>query len=294
MSQNVIDLSELPFPGVVQKSDFETIFLQRVAALVQAKPELEEALQIESDPLTKLVQENAYRELLLRELVNRSAMDVLLAYARDSTLDHLGALLDVERKNDEPDEEYRPRIQQSPYKLSVAGPGKAYRALAMQAHENIKDVAVQTGLSGRDAGKVLVTVLTRTGLGIEEVLQSVDAQLSPEDVRPLNDEIIVEHAIVTAYQVNAIIHTLAGPEGEVVRQAAIAALAEHDRQTNVIEGSVTKSGLYAALRQPGVTEVQLLSPELPQGAQDIIIESAKRTAPKCVSINVTAVTHGQA
>ena len=67
-----IDISQLPPPDVIETLDFEQIFADRKAALLAALPEeLREpaarVLQLESEPLTKLLEESAYRELLLRQ-----------------------------------------------------------------------------------------------------------------------------------------------------------------------------------------------------------------------------------
>ena len=64
-----IDLSRLPAPDVVEPLDYESILAERKAALIALYPEAEQAdiaalLELESEPLTKLCEENAYRCLL--------------------------------------------------------------------------------------------------------------------------------------------------------------------------------------------------------------------------------------
>ncbi|NUV25651.1 hypothetical protein MS6204_04603 [Escherichia coli] len=44
-------------------------------------------LELESEPATKLLQENAYRELLLRQRINEAAQAVMVAYAMGGDLD---------------------------------------------------------------------------------------------------------------------------------------------------------------------------------------------------------------
>lgn len=278
-----IDLSQLPFPGVLETLDFETIFAERKAQMIAAYPDAADVLELESEPLTKLLQENAYRELLLRQRVNDAARSVLLAYSGGSDLDHLGALLDVARFPGETDDAYRLRIQQSPYRFSVAGPAQAYREHAVSAHASIKDVAV----SSPEPGKVLVTVLDKTGSAPLSVLSAVDSAVSAQTVRPITDMVIVESAIIVPYEVHAIIDTHPGPEGEVVRRAAVDAVWLHSEQNYIIEGEITRSGLYSALRRPGVSNVELLSPKLPAGTEDVIIHAQARTAPKCTAVIVT-------
>ncbi len=43
-------------------------------------------LELESEPATKLLQENAYRELLLRQRINEAAQAVMVAYAMGGDL----------------------------------------------------------------------------------------------------------------------------------------------------------------------------------------------------------------
>jgi phage-related baseplate assembly protein len=73
-----IDLSQLPPPVVVEPLDFETLFNERKEAFIALYPEDEQdvirrTLSLESEPITMLLEENCYRELLLRQRVNEAA-----------------------------------------------------------------------------------------------------------------------------------------------------------------------------------------------------------------------------
>ncbi|HCW47417.1 MAG TPA: baseplate assembly protein, partial [Erwiniaceae bacterium] len=62
----VIDLSQLPAPEVVEVPDFETLLAERKAAFIALHPVDEQeavrrTLALESEPVVKLLQENAYR-----------------------------------------------------------------------------------------------------------------------------------------------------------------------------------------------------------------------------------------
>ncbi len=81
----VIDLSQLPAPQIVDVPDFETLLAERKAQFVALHPKDEReavirTLELESEPVTKLLQENAYRELLLRQRINEAAQAVMVAY----------------------------------------------------------------------------------------------------------------------------------------------------------------------------------------------------------------------
>ena len=90
-----IDLSRLPVPNVVEALDFEIILAAQLDDLIERDDTYTGLL--ESDPAMKVLQVTAYRELLLRQRVNEAARAVMLAYAMDTDLDHLGALMNVER-----------------------------------------------------------------------------------------------------------------------------------------------------------------------------------------------------
>lgn len=92
----VIDLSQLPAPQIVDVPDFETLLAERKAAFVALYPANEQeavmrTLALESEPLTKLLQESTYREILLRQRINEAAQAVMVAYAIGGDLDQLAA-----------------------------------------------------------------------------------------------------------------------------------------------------------------------------------------------------------
>ncbi len=98
----VIDLSQLPAPQIVDVPDFETLLAERKAEFVALHPKDEQeavmrTLELESEPVTKLLQENAYRELLLRQRINEAAQAVMVAYAMGGDLDQLAANYNVKR-----------------------------------------------------------------------------------------------------------------------------------------------------------------------------------------------------
>ena len=97
-----IDLSLLPAPDVVEELDYETLFEERKATLLSLYDESEReavarTLALESEPIVKLLQENAYREVILRQRVNEAARANMLAYATGADLDQIGGNYNVER-----------------------------------------------------------------------------------------------------------------------------------------------------------------------------------------------------
>ena len=154
---SAIDLSRLKAPDVVEKLDYETILEQWKNEFLKNYSDKEFDLDLESEPVVKLMETGAYRELLLRQRINDSAREVMLAHAKGSNLDNLGILLGVERKIEIPgspdsvppvppqyesDEKLRKRIQLAPEGYSTAGPEGAYIFHAFSASPYVTDVSV--------------------------------------------------------------------------------------------------------------------------------------------------------
>ncbi|RPE74625.1 baseplate assembly protein [Vulcaniibacterium tengchongense] len=152
MTYTAVDLSRLPAPEVVEQIDYEVILAEQLADLRKLWPEFSGIT--ESDPVYKLLQLSAYREMQVRQRNNESVKAVMLAYARGADLDQLGALLGVERLQLDPgdpdrgipptmetDTDFRRRIQLAPEGFSVAGPEGAYIYHALGAHPAVLDAS---------------------------------------------------------------------------------------------------------------------------------------------------------
>jgi len=286
-----IDLSQLPAPTVVEALDFETILAAMRADLQARWPEFSAA--VESDPVMKVLEVAAYRELLLRQRVNDAARGVLVATAAGADLDNLGALLNVRRLVVTPadpaanppraavledDARFRQRIVLALEGYPTAGATGAYRFHALSATADVKDVAVRSPYPG----KVRVVVLSRAvgGAADAALLATVQAALSDETVRPLTDSVEVVSAAIAPYRVTATLHVQSGPDALVVKRAAEDAVAAYVAGRHAIGAGVAVSGLLAALHQPGCRTVRLAEP-----AADL--EVGPDSAPFCEAITIT-------
>lgn len=293
-----IDLSQLPAPDVVELVDFEQLLAERKAYLVSLYPAEEQAavaaaLALESEPLNKLLQELTYRETILRQRVNDATRATMLAYATGADLENLGALLDVERLVITPadpttvppqvavyeaESRYRQRIQLALEGFSTAGPVGAYTYHALSASALVKDVAISSAVPG----VVTVTVLSTQGNGVPDaaLLDTVELALNDEDVRPLCDTVELAAAAIVEYQVTAELTFYTGPDMNLVKAAALAAATLYVADHHRLGHDITRSGLFAALHQPGVQNVVLTSP-----AADVVIGA--NSAAFCTAISVT-------
>jgi len=251
-----LDLSELPAPEAIEPLDYETIFAEMLADLRRFDPVFD-AL-VESDPAYKVLQVVAYRELLLRAKENDKVRSVMLAFATGGNLDQIGANKGVVRLANETDADFRKRIQLSPEGYTTAGSEGSYVFHGLSASPDVKDIQAVSP----NPGEVVVYVLSRTGNGTAAapLLATVDAALSADTVRPLTDQVTVESADVTTYAITAELTIFPGPDAEIVRAAAEAAVRAYASAVHRLGYDVTLSGLYAALHREGVQGVTLTAP----------------------------------
>ena len=75
----MIDMSTVAPPDVVQPIDFEAVLADLKVEMLARLPALADVLELESEPITKLLELMAYREVLLRQRVNEAARAVMVA-----------------------------------------------------------------------------------------------------------------------------------------------------------------------------------------------------------------------
>ncbi len=283
-----IDLSQLPAPDVVETLDYETLLAERKATLISLYPAdrqdaIARTLALESEPVVKLLQENAYREVILRQRINEAAKAVMVAWARDGDLDQLGANNGVTRLTLTPgdasaippvaavmesNDDFRMRIAAAFEGLSVAGPTGAYEYHAKSADGRVADASA---ISPSPAC-VTITVLSREGNGVAaaDLLAAVDSVLNDENVRPVADRVTVQSAAIVDYAIDATLYLYPGPEAEPVRAAAKARLAAFVTAQARLGRDIRRSALYAALHVEGVQRVELAAP-----AEDVVLDKTQ-------------------
>ena len=287
---SAIDLTQLEAPDIIEPLDYEHILAAMIEDLKNRSEQF--TAVIESDPVMKILEVAAYRELMLRARINDASKAVMLAYAQGSNLDHLAGNFGVQRQLVDPgddqaippipptfegDDRLRKRTQLSLEGHSTAGPIGSYLFHALATNADVKDVDV----ASPHPGEVVVTVLSHFGVGepSDELVAAVSVRLNDQTVRPLTDHVSVQAASVLAYDVEAELILYEGPDAEVVRQAALQRVNEFVEQHHLLGNDITLSGLYAALHQAGVQRVVLHRP-----TSDIVI--APHQAAWCREVNV--------
>lgn len=273
-----IDLSQLPRPNVIEALDFETLFSERKERLISLYPEEEReavrrTLGFESEPIVKVLQESAYREVLLRQRVNEAAQAVMVAYAIGNDLEQLGANNNTPRLTivpaddeaippveevKESDADYRQRIPAAFEGMSVAGPTGAYEFHAQSADGKVADASA---ISPAPA-EVTISVLSRDGDGTAspELLATVSAALNDEAVRPVADRLTVQSAQIVNYQIDATLYVYPGPAIEPIMADAELRLKNYINEQRRLGRDIRLSAIYAALHTQGVQRVELAAP----------------------------------
>ncbi|HCM9445147.1 TPA: baseplate J/gp47 family protein [Enterobacter bugandensis] len=294
-SYDVINLSALAVPDAIVVPDAADIFTRWLARLRELDPEFD-AL-VESDPAYKQGEINAYQLTLAFQRVNDAVRAVFLASARGADLDQIGAGFNVSRLVINPgdpdavppvdpvyedDDAFRERIQLSWAQLNTAGARNAYRFHAKSADNDVLDADAYGPETHNRPGEVDVYVLSRTGNGEASpgLTEKVMSELSADEVRPLTDYVSVKSATIVSYAVTAELDIPDGPDAQTVLEHAISTLTSYTLLSHRINGLVPLSAIYAALQQPGVSRVRLISPVAD-------LEAAAGQAPWCSEINVT-------
>lgn len=289
-----IDLSELPPPEVIAPLDYEVILSDVKAQMVSAYPEDQQdaiaaAMALESEPLNVIAQVIAYRELLLRQLVNDGAAACMLSHAVSTDLDNLAANNNTERltvteatdttdAEMESDSKLRLRAQAAFEGLSVAGPTAAYEYFARSASGKVADAKA----SSPAPAEVIVSVLSSEGDGTAsaELIATVNAALSDDSVRPVGDRLTVQSAEIVNYEIAATLYFYPGPESEPIADAAEEALQFWLADQGGIGRDVARSAIMAALHVQGVQRVEVQSPPA-----NVVISDTQ--AARCTSVTIT-------
>ena len=279
---STVDFSQLPEPNLIQELDYESIFNERKEKFIALYPATEQnqwrtILNRESDPVVKVLQENAYLELLYRNRCNADARSLLLAYAEGSDLDHLALteyglirLIVTPADNSvvppspaiyESDERLRERCLLSFDGMNTAGSANAYRYFALSADGRVDGIKVKSDEATPCFLDIVITqVDSENGAASEELIQIVQAALDPDTVRPVGDRPTVKSSIATNYQIEAVLYVGKNAEDALLLETANIRLDKYIKNAQKNGESIYLSAIYAALHVNGIERVQIISP----------------------------------
>lgn len=272
-----IDLTQLPAPDAVEVFSFEQIFARKKQQLIALCPEsirtvIAATLELESEPLTIDLQQQAYSEMLVRQRINEATRAGFLALAAGADLDHIGAGRGLTRKIiqaadpaqippvpeiKESDSDFRKRIQLHPEKFAAAGPRAAYIAHALDV-----DGVADANPTRPVAGTVRVYIKSYANQGVPDsaLLAAVAAHLSAEERRPLNDVVEVEAAAPKTINIEYETVFESGPDKTLVAAQQRRDLEKVLDENSGLAGELALSKIIGALDVVGAKKVRLIQP----------------------------------
>lgn len=319
---NLADFSALSAPALIEELDFETVYAERKAAFLAlytdatAKAEMSKTLERESDPVVKLLQESAYREVLFRQQRNDDVKALLVLYSSGTNLDQLVVDRGLKRLIITPadntvvppvdavyegDQDLKERYLLAMDGLSVAGPVSSYQFYAESADGRVGDVSVvspQVDLDNlvlEDLTKEQLIELignlfyldiyilqndSETGVATQELIDIVQVALDDEKVRPCCDKAVVQSVSVVSYSITATIYAKQTAQAAAVLEIVQQNLQNYVAEQKRIGRSIRLSAIYAALHVDGIEHVDITSP-----AVDIVIDATQ--AGHCTNIDIS-------
>jgi phage-related baseplate assembly protein len=206
----------------------------------------------------------------------------MLPYSRGHDLDVLGSLLAVKRLvvgTDskgrailEDDERFRRRIQLAPEAFSVAGPRGAYIFWALTLAATIPDASLYLTAPGQ----LQLTLLgaATSGLPTDDELLKVREGFKLKHLTPLTDYLVVSKPVVVPYTLRADVWLFPGPDAATVQKAISDGVDKFLADNRRLGRDHPRSGLIAAIQQPGVSRVNLITP-----AEDILVDERRIVLP---------------
>lgn len=282
-SFELIDMSAVPVPDIIEDLDFETRFERLKAGLVALDPAYAELVELESDPAVKLLQLAAYHEMLLAGKVNDATRANMLASAQRNDLTALASRYNIQRLIVTPadpdatpptpaimesDPALRRRVQMAFDGLNTAGSIDGYVFHALGVDGRVKDVYAHSPAPT----EIVLTLLSHEGQGAAsaDLIAAVrvafgltadgTAQGKPSKIRPQGDRVTVQSAEIITYTIEAQILLQPGPAPATVVDAAHRAISDYTETQRALGAGITLSGIHRALHQPGATNVAILQP----------------------------------
>jgi phage-related baseplate assembly protein len=250
-----MNLNELQAPEIIEELSFEEILQRMKEDLAARAPEYTAFLG--SDPVMKLMEVAAYRELLLRQRINQAAKANLLAFATGSDLDNLSLFYGIARKDGETDEELRARTHAKIVGWSSAGSREAYKFHALNSDSRVKEANADSP----EPGLVRISILSKENGGVvsADLLEKVTSYMQQEDIRMLTDTVEVVPCGLIEVNVRAKIILMSSTPPEIlstIKSSFILAF-------NKIAGlgvSISRAWIISNLFVNGVKDVDLQSP----------------------------------
>ena len=255
-----LDLSALAVPPAIAAPSFAAILSARLSSfltLYQAAqavdaslPDIDaETLALVTDPANIHQRVDSYRETLLVQSINDAQLNTFLAWAQGPALDAIAAFVNVIRATGELDPSLRARTQLAWEALAIGGTYGRYMSQALGADPvGLAGVAVY----GHEQppvpkGQVWIVCLGANASGAPSVqtLQAVWQACAARNVRPVNDQVLVQPVNADSYSIDATLMLQPGADAVSVIAAQTAALQSFCAARRKIGGLVTPNNIAA-------------------------------------------------
>ena len=277
-ARTIIDLSKVPAPKVVAEIDYEVILNELITDFnLMAKPigirvktnheddAKADILVVESDPIFKLLEVFAYREMLIRQRVNDGAKSCMLAYAVGDDLDNLAALYDVSRHTIaeatedsaailESDERFRRRVLLAMDSLGAAGSADSYLFHSLSASPDVQDAYVSSPSEGEVKIVIWSNEEASDGSASAELIEKVKSVVNGEEIRPLTDKVSVEGAVIVDLGLQLKIKVYDGVGGDEAINAVKESVIKQFEDSKQIGMKLPVSAIYSAAHISKVVE----------------------------------------
>ena len=304
-----INLQGLPPPNLIKPISPEAELIEiraEFAAKFPVNHPIHKVLSLESEPVNKILELFAYRYSLKVSEINRTARSLMLAYATNADLDHIGVtyyrvqrkVLQVEDLTTNPvtpqileeDASYRDRLALSVEAETKAGSAGSYLFHALSASPEVFNATVHSPaptevdvyLSGQIEGDVLEQ--SNKNVGVEpSAIADVYAALVADDVRPLTDLVRVHSATAKAFRINAVVYVKAGISPQLILDQGVQNLRAYLRSAFKPGRRIATSRIIGALDVSGISRIDLIEP-----ASDVLVDVSQ--VAHCINSNITAAS----
>lgn len=250
-------MTALPPPKMLEPLDYENILAERKAAFLNSLPadqrdQVAAVLALESEPITKLLQESSYRELVLRNRINDAAVSNLIGFAQNTDLDYLGQLFEVTRLPNELDERYRERLLLRI--AAMAGMGTREHYLFHALSFSLDVIAAEVVRTA--PGYIDLVIRFSEGLNQSELLLQVISYFAQDNVKILGPALNVRTAIAKPIDLTGVVYRLQSSPVNLaaqLQQSWPTLLAQHAK----LGQSIAKTWAVKTLHIDGVARLDL-------------------------------------
>ena len=277
-------------PRIITPVSEDDILEERIAQFRQRQPQSSVTIEAADYAAIEMIASLEYR---MQQDFNGRIRGVLPAFMSGDTLDHVGALFLVNRRQGESDASYFERILLEPIARATIGTVGRIRSDAYKADDDVLDVQVAGKANGQDAD---VWILSHeppamgdpAGTPTAALVQRVSDYVNHEDRKLLFSTYTVEQPTITAFTITATLNY-----NSVFHDATSVLTRARERINEYVEGrfklgfGVRIQGIEATLYGPD-DDVEMVTVTAPSSDLAATNGTAYHCNPNTTDITLTA------